>query len=516
MFQKLLKTYHSSAANRAAMNTIFIYGQRFFAVALSLFTTPLILKSLGVKDYGLYALSIGFVGMLSILNWSLANATQRYTAIAIAEGDFDKLKKVFSTSMVIHFLYGLLLFFIIVFISYFFVENFLNVPVGKIEDAKNVLYVVAFITFMGIITIPFVGLLQSQENFTVITLVGMLESILKLSIAITLLYIAKNKLIIYALLLLLISIISFLLYFFIIRKKYKIVSLTFRFYDKSYAKEMTTFLSWSLLGSLALTSRNEGVQVLLNLFFGVVINAAYGLAMQVSVAMSILAQGVIGSISPQVIKSAGVGDYAKTIFLMRTMSKFATFSVSLVAIPLFFQIPFILKIWLHNFPAETITYIRFIIVFGQIMLLSVGIQTVFDSIGKVKLYNIWVSFILMLNLPIAYVLFKMGFPSYTIIIVGMSLEFISLFIRLLLLKKYVTFSIQDFYYDVFFRVFLPTLTVATVTYFFCQLQMNEFLSLIGTFLIVFILYPVLIYNFSIEKKQKELLTGMLHKLIKKE
>jgi len=200
---------------------------------------------------------------------------------------------------------------------------------------------------------------------------------------------------------------------------------------------------------------------------------------------------------------------------MRTMSKFATFSVSLVAIPLFFQCPYILKLWLHKFPLDTVTYIRFIIIFGQIMLLSAGIQTVFDSLGKVRLYNIWVSFILMLNLPIAYVFFKMGYPSHTIIIVGMCLEFVSLNVRLMLLKKYVAFSIKEFYFDIIFRVFLPTLAVSVVLYFFCLLPINGFISAFGTFLITIILYPILIYNFSLESIQKQLLSDMLSKLFKR-
>jgi O-antigen/teichoic acid export membrane protein len=286
------------------------------------------------------------------------------------------------------------------------------------------------------------------------------------------------------------------------------VSVTFKYYDKGYSKEMTSFLSWSLLGSLALTSRNEGVQILMNLFFGLARNAAYGIAMQVNAAMAILSQGILGSLSPQIVKSAGSGDYKKMIFLMRTMSKFATFSVSILAIPIFFQIPTVLKIWLGEYPEDTVTFIRMIIIFGQIMLLSAGIQTVFDSIGKVRLYNIWVSFILLLNLPIGYLVFSMGFPSYSIIVVGMALELISLNVRLWLLKKYVDFSIKDFYFDTIFRVFIPSFVVAALIYAFSLLAL-------GTGLITLLLYPLLIYKFSLEPKQKEIISGMLSKLLKK-
>ena len=514
MIKKIVATYHSGAANRAALNTIVIYFQRFFAAGLSLITTPIILKTLGVENYGIYTLTIGFVGMLAVLNWSLSNATQRYTAFAIGEGDFVKLKKVFSTALVIHFLYGILLFAIIAIIGYFFVQNILNIPLDKVHDAQIVLYIVAFLSFITIMTIPFLGILRTNENFLVIAIVGIIESILKLGIALSIVNFISSKLIVYSLLLMGISLSSLVIYICVVKIKYKIVTVTFGLYDKHHAKDMFSFLSWSLLGSLALTSRNEGVQVIINIFFGVVRNAAYGIATQISVAMSILAQGIIGSISPQIIKSAGSGETSKMIFLMRTMSKFAAFSTSIIVIPIFFECPLILKFWLTNVPSETVIYVRLILIFGQIMLFSAGIQTVFDALGKVKIYNIWVSFILILNLPIGYVFFKLGFPSYTIIIVGMFLELISLNVRLNLLKKFVAFSIKEFYIDTIFRVCLPAIFVSLIVYLSGFLILDPLYSLLLAFLISFTIYPLVIYNFSLEARQKELLTGILSKVIK--
>lgn len=515
MFKKIVATYNSGAANRAALNTLIIYVQRFFAAGLSLITTPLILKALGVENYGIYTLTIGFVGMLAVLNWSLSSATQRYTALAIGEGDFVKLKKVFSTALVIHFLYGILLFIIIAIIGYFFVQNILNIPLEKVHDAKIILYIVAFLSFITIMTIPFLGILRANENFLMIAIVGIIESILKLGIAILILNFINSKLIVYSLLLMTISALSLLIYIFVVNAKYKMVEVTYRFYDKEHARDMFSFLSWSLLGSLAITSRNEGVQVLINIFFGVVRNAAYGIATQISIAMSILAQGIIGSISPQIIKSAGSGETTKMIFLMRTMSKFAAFSISIVVIPVFFECPTILKFWLTNVPLDTVVYVRLIIIFGQILLFSAGIQTVFDALGKVKIYNIWVSFILILNLPIAYEFFKLGYPSYTIIIVGMVLELVSLSIRLKLLKQYVDFSIKEFYFDTIFRVCLPTILVSFIVYLSGFLNLNPIMNIFLSVLITFTFYPIIIYNFSLEGRQKELLSGMLSKITRR-
>ena len=515
MIKKIKNIYLKNSSNRAAINTIAIYFQRFLAAAISLLTTPIILNSLGVKDYGLYTLTIGFVGMLSFLNWSLSSSTQRYLAFAIGENDIPKLRKIFSTALVIHFVYAILLLFVISLIGYFFVEKILNIAPDSIEDAKNVMYFVGIITFFTIISIPFLGVLRANENFIAISTVGIVETVLKLLIAILLLIITvSNKLTLYSLLLFIVTFIVFTIYVYIVKIKYNQVSISFRFYDINLVKEMLSFLSWSLLGALSTMSRNEGVQVLINMFFGVVKNAAYGISMQINSAIQILSHGIIGSLSPQIIKNAGAGDTNKMIFLMRTMSKFAVFSVSLIAIPLYYTCPFLLKIWLKNIPESTVEYVRLTIIFSLVMLLSAGIQTVFDAIGKVRLYNIWVSIFLLLNLPISYFMFKYGFLSYTIIIVGILLEIISLNVRIHLLRIYINFSSKEYYFDLIFRVFIPTFFMFGILYIVTLLKLNLFLKLILSFLTNLLFYPILIYKFSLEAKQKDIFSGLISKIFK--
>jgi O-antigen/teichoic acid export membrane protein len=503
MLQKLKQTYTKSSANRAAINAIIIYLQRFFAAALSLITTPLILKALGVENYGLYTLTIGFVGTLAFLNWSMSSATQRYISFALGENDLVKVSRVFSTSLFIHFIYGAVLLVLLLVSGPFIAEHFLTIPTAKLADAKVLIAIVAGITFLSIVSVPFLGILRAHENFFYIALIGIFEAVFKLGIAFYLYFFAHDALITYGFLLLLISFITVLFYFYLVKSKYPKITLHVHNVYKSILHDMLSFISWSLLGALSIMSRNQGVQVLLNLFFGVVINAAYGIAMQVNAAMTILSQGVIGSLSPQIVKSAGSGDTQKMVFLMRTMSKFAIFSVSIVAIPLFFECDTILKIWLGKVPENTVLFVQLIILFGQLMLLSAGIQTVFDAIGKVKTYNIWVSLILILNLPLAYLLFKLNFPFYTIILVGMFLELVSLQLRLYLLSKYVNFSIVSFYKDTF-RVFLPAILVSIVLFLVTNLEIVDYIGLPLTFLIHFILYPLLIYYLSLEKNQKEM------------
>ena len=488
--------------NRVAINTVIIYGQRLSAAAIALITTPIILNALGVEDYGLYALTVGFVGMLSFVNWSLSSTTQRFIAFAIGEGNSERLKRIFASAFFIHFLYGLLLFLLIALSAGTIVERFLNIPAERTGAAKIILYFVSVITFINIITVPFTGLFRAHENFLYLALVAIFESVLKLGIAIAILFVPFDKLIAYSALLLGVSALVFIINTSICRKFYSEVNFQRNNLDKQLVAEMLGFMGWSLLGAGAIMGRNQGVSVLLNLFFGVVANAAYGIAMQVKFAVGMLSQGIIGSISPQIVKSAGAGDTDKMIYLMRTMSKFAVLSSSLVAIPFLIEAPFILELWLRNVPEWAVLFSRLIIVFGLAMGLSAGIQNVFDAIGKVKLYNIWVSLVLLLNLPLAYLFFKLGAPAYTIILTGIFLEITALFVRLFLLKKYLQFSIPTYLYDIFFRLLVPVLIPASLILLIKQIQLTNLLQLVITFAVFLSVYPLLVYRFSLDEKQK--------------
>lgn len=501
----------NKTARSVAKNTVVLYLQRFFAAGLSLITTPIILSALGVADYGLYTLVIGFVGMLTFLNWSLSSATQRYIAFAIGQKDEKRIQNVFVTSLFIHLCYGILFLVLLVTLGNYFADSFLNIPEDKVVTAQTLFTIVAGITFFTILSIPFLGVLRAHENFFLIAVTGITESTLKLGIALLLLVATQDKLLFYAKLLLALSLLVFLIYAVSVKRKYTHLSFAIFKPDGLLIKEMLAFVSWSFLGALAIMSRNQGVQVLINLFFGVVKNAAYGIAMQVSAAMSILSQGIISSISPQIIKSAGAGNQERMLFLMRTMSKFAVFSVSLVVIPLFFECQTILELWLPVVPEDTITFIRWIMIFGQVMLLSAGIQTVFDALGKVREYHTWVSVLLLLNLPIGYLFFSLDFPAYTIIIVGMTLELCSLQVRLILLQKHVAFSIGAFYKDAVVKTLFPTLVLAIILFFYGYLPLHSYAKVVLSFGTTLVFYPILIYKLALDSKQKEVLVGLLAK-----
>lgn len=465
-----------------------------------------------MEDYGVYNLTIGFVGVLSFFSWSLSASTQRYISVTMGQNDPDKLAKVISSAFFIHGIYAVIILLVIMLIAFFFSGTLMNLPVARLISIKYILTFVGGISFFGIISVPFVGILRASEDFLSIGIIGITESFCKLLLALLLVFLEGDKLLIYSFLMFLLSILIFILYYFRIRKMNKEFNSFFRLKDNLLVKEMLSFISWTLLGALAIMSRHQGVQVLLNLFFGVVTNAAYGVSIQINNALNILSQGFSSSMSPILMKSAGEGNHVKMLYVMRTMAKFSFFSISIFSIPVFFEMPFLLKAWLGIVPEGSILFSRLTILLVLLAILSAGMQNVFTAIGKVKIYNLYISIILILNIPISYFLFYNGFPSFSIIIVAIGLEAISLFVRLLLLKRYLNYRIQDYLFEIG-QILLPTFLVfGLLLVSFFIFSFNELQHLLVSFLIAIILSPLLIYRLSLDNYQREYVNGFLKRI----
>lgn len=502
---------NKSTANRVVLNTIIIYAQRFSTAALALITTPLLLRVLGVEDYGVYSLTIGFVGMLTFFSWSIASSTQRYIAVTLGEGNFKKLSKVLSSSILIHLIYGIVILGVIQVINFYFADSVLQIPEDREESIHYIFSFVAGISFFNIIGIPFIGTLRAYEDFKSIAVIGVIESSSKLLMAFLLLFATVDKLVLFSGLMFMVSAIVFILYVLRVTLKKDSIFRKLSRPDGSLIKEMLSFISWTLLGALAIMSRNQGVAVMLNIFFGVVTNAAYEVANQINNGLKILSQGVSGSIGPVLMKSAGEKNYKKMLYMMRTMSKMCYFSLSLFSIPLFFEMPYILKVWLGNVPDDTVIFARLTIISVLLVIMSSGMQNVFVSIGKVKVYNLYVSMLLIFNLPIAYLLFKLDFPNYSIIVVGIVLEFISLIVRLMLLKKYLDYEIKTYVSEVL-QILLPTAIVVILLTLVMMLPIDGLIRVIISFGISLLLSPFVIYRYSLDSYQKEYSMNMLRKL----
>jgi O-antigen/teichoic acid export membrane protein len=492
---------------------MFLYLQRVLAAVLSLVTTPLILKNLGVEDFGIYTLTIGVVVLLGFLNWSLSTATQRYITFSIGENNLDNSRKAFFSSSIIHFSYAIIFLVIILFFYKIGVENFLNIPPNKVEKTSKLLLIVSCITFFNIINIPLIGLVKAHEKFKFFSIIGSIDSVYKLSIAFSLAYVVfMDKLLYFGLATAVMSIITLVLYS-LYARRFQEMSYSTRYFDLSLIKEMLSFISWTLLGAVAILGRNQGVSVLINLFFGVIKNASYGIALQVYAAVTILSQAISTSLNPTLVKSAGEKNYKKMIYMMETMSKFTFISVSIFGVPLILVMPLFLNVWLGEIPADSAVFSRCIVVSGLVMLLSAGVKNVFLAIKEVKIYNLTVSLILIFNLPISALLFYLGAPAYSIIIVGIILELVS-FVRChYLLQRYLEFNAFEFVKKKITHLILPMIVVLFFTVFLNKLLFESFQWGFIPYILTFIIgYLSVTYKYSLDLEQKEIVKSYLIKL----
>lgn len=491
-------------AKSLAINSLLVYGQRLSTALITFFATPVILANLGVEDYGIYTLTLGLVAMFNLLNWSLTAATQRFIAVSLGEGKEERIRAVFANGFYIHAGYGLLLLLIIFTVGVWFTGQVLNIPPEKVGLAGKVIIFVGFVAFFEMLLIPFEGLLKAYEHFGSITILGISRSLLKL-LAAFLLYVSPvDELLFLAML----SALSTLLVLAVIWtysiRSFDFISLSIVNYDRNVINELFAFMGWNMIGAFAIMGRNQGLAIIINLFFGVIANAAYGIATQVQAAVSIFSQGVVTALSPRIMKAAGNGDINQMLRYSNITAKYGFLTLSFIAVPLFINMPVILNLWLDEVPVDASIFAQLIMLFVLTTALSSGIQSVFLAINKVKVYHLTVSPIILLNIPVGISLFLLGFPSYSILVVSICLELVAFLVRLFMLKKYLKVSIlanlKEILITMVFPVFIALL-VAFVPVFFMLTNNVTYNLILSTMfgVITLILLMVFVSFSSIER-----------------
>lgn len=443
-------------AKSLAINSLLVYGQRLSTALITFFATPIILSNLGVEDYGIYTLTIGLIATFNVFSWSLSSASQRFIAVSIGSRDVNRLREVFANGIYIHLAYGSILLLIISSLGIWFTDVALNIPANKVEVASKVLLIVGFVSFFEMLLIPFQGLLRAYEEFQAIAIIGISRSLLKLLSAYLLFISPISKLVFFAILTGIFTFLVVLMVVLYTLRRYPKLSLNASLLRKSVLRELSSFMGWNMIGSVALMGRNQGLAVVINLFFGVVANAAYGIAVQIQAAVSTLSQGIVTVLSPRIMKTAGRGDLEKMVQYANATSKFGILSIATLAIPLIINMPYILNWWLDEVPQDTVIFARLIILFIMSTGLSAGIQSIFLAINKVREYHTYVSVIILMNIPIGVLFFWLGSPSYSILLVSVVLELIAFIVRVNLLRKHLAFfKTLSFYLSVIKTIIFP-------------------------------------------------------------
>lgn len=502
------------AANRVVFNTGITYARAIVTSIISLYSVRLILNALGAEDFGLYNVIGGMVAMLAFLNAAMTTSTQRYISFYLGSGSIEKVKKIFANSIIVHFLIGIILVIGIELLGLYLINNQLKISPDKITVAKYILHFVVASTFITIISVPYDAVVNAHENMVFLAVVNIINTLFRLSIALSIYLFSTDKLFYYGLL----TMISAILIRIIKREysKRKYIECHVNIidsYDKNEINELTSFAGWSLFGSLCSLARIQGVSVILNLFYSTVVNAAYGIAIQINGQLMFFSQTMMSAMRPQIMKSEGANNRERMIRLALTANKFSFYLFTFFGLPLFFEMPFILKLWLKNVPEYSVEFCRAIILLTMMNQINMGLMTAVQAIGKIKVYQVIAGGIQLLTLPIGFIFLKNDFPPYSIIIVSFILESISTVFRVFYFQYLTGYSAKEYFKFVILSSFISLMPAVIVVYYAQKIFSNNWLNLLTVCVLSTLTYILSIYLIGLSNVDKKML-GQLIKSFK--
>ncbi len=440
---------------RILKNTGMLYFRMLLTMAVSLFTVRIVLNTLGVVDYGIFNVVGGIVVMFSFLSNTMASASQRFFAFELGQNNIPKLKRTFSTIIIIYAIIAVIVLLLAETIGLWFLNNKLVIPPERL-GAANWIYQFSILSFiMTIMTIPYNAAIIAHENMKIYAYVSIIEVVLKLVIVYLLLLFSFDKLKMYAVLLFATTCIITFIYRTICMKKYE--ECRFHFYwERDLFKTLISYSGWTLFGVVGGILNSQGVNILLNIFFGPVVNAARAIAYQVNAAVNQFVLNFLKAVQPQITKYYAVGEQGKMIQLVFRSSKLSYYLLLIITMPMLLETNYILTLWLKEVPEYVVLFTRLVIITALIDSLSYPLQTAAQATGKIRKYQVVVGSTLLLNLPISYIFLKMGYPPQVTIYITIAISIICLFLRLWMLRSLVGLSMTIFLKNVLLTVLITT------------------------------------------------------------
>ena len=440
---------------RIAKNTVLLYARMFLVMLVSLYTVRVVLNVLGEVDYGIYNVVGGIVVMFAFLSRTLASASQRYFAYELGRRDYEKLNNVFSITLILYILIIIIILILAETLGLWFLHAKMTIPDDRMFAAEMI-YQFSIVSFcFTILMTPYQALLIAREDMNVYAFVGVLEAVLYLIVAISLKIIPFDHLIVYGALMTVAALVVNSIYYIYSRVKYP-ESRFRKYWNPQLAKEITSYSGWNIFGAIANVLRSQGINILINMFFSPAINAARGLAYQVSGALNLFASNFYSAVRPQVTKKYAAGDINETNNLIFSSSKLSYYLILFLAVSVIVFIHPVLQLWLVDIPRYTELFVSLLIIVVLIDSLSNPLMTLVQATGRVKVYQLVVSILLIMNLPISWVLLKLGFPAEYTMYTAIAISFVLLFARVIILKRMVDFPAKDYVTSILSRVILST------------------------------------------------------------
>jgi O-antigen/teichoic acid export membrane protein len=488
---------------RIAKNTIILYFRTIITVFISLFTSRLILLLLGVDDYGINSAVAGVIAMFGVVSGSLSSSISRFITFELGHGDFIKLNKIFSTAINIQLIIGLLILILGETIGVWFLNTQMNIPDGRMVAANWVLQCALFSFFIGLTQIPYTACIIGHEKMTAFAWFSVVESVLRLVIVYMLYFSPIDKLIFYSILGLIVTTLIRVAQMIYCNMHFSECHYKFTF-ERALVKEMTGFAGWSFLTNTSWIFNTQGVSILINIFFGVAINAARGLAASIEGVVIKFCNDFMTAINPQITKSYAAGEINEMNNLICRGAKYSYYLLLVTSLPLVFEAHTVLKLWLGQVPDYTVTFFRLTFVFSLIQNLGSTGYTGCMATGNIKWYTIIITSVGFLVFPLTWFLFELGYPVETTYYVSIIIYSILVVIRLFIMRYLWGFPIFMFFSRVIYPIFVvTTLSLILPGVLYCYMEHG----IIKTILVILTSITsglIVIYSFGLNSNERKI------------
>lgn len=498
-----------------AKNTLFMYLRMGVTMLVGLYVSRVVLQQLGVEDYGLYNVIGGIIAMFSFINGSMVNVSTRFITVYLAKNDIKMLNNIFSMSFLIHFSIGVVILLLGETIGLWYLNNKLVIPEGR-EFAAHWLYQLSIIScIISILYVPYNGLIVAHERMKAFAYISVMDSMLKLLIAIMIAYSPFDKLIFYGTLLAGVSFLDIIIYFVYCRKNFKESILVF-YWNKAIFKRMLEFAGWALIGNFSYLFYSQGINLMLNAFCGPAVNAARGVAVQVEGVIRQFAGNVQVAINPQIIKSYTSNELERMYALIFTSSRLCFYLLYIISLPIMIEADFILNLWLGTVPNHTVNFVRLILCISILDALINPMFTANLACGKLRIYHMSLSILMYAFMFVTYFSIRQTLLPESVFVTLLIATILGVVLRIFILEKQIGLSKLTYIH----KVLLPIISVAVIS---CVLPITSHLIIdnnIARFFISSLLSIISVlvttYYIGMDKTEKQLVISFVkNKILKR-
>lgn len=504
---------HSQENKRIAKNTIVVYIRLFITTIIGLLTSRFVLQALGISDYGLYNVVGGVIALFSVIAGSMSGTTIRFLNIEIGKNDGNP-NKIFNICQITHIFFALIVLLLVETIGIFYILNYLKVAPGKEADAMFVFQVSTIVTCIGIINVPFQSVFIAKEKFIHIAIIDILNVLIKLGLVVLLLYYKGNALRFYSLIMSILTFVSFVVYHYLCFKYWpELVHWRFFRKIKEY-KELLVYNNYNMIAAFAMVCRSQGSNMLINFFFGTIVNGAYGITRTVQGFVETFMTNFDSASAPQITQNVGKGDLERASSIASRVCRMSQLLCLLVIFPLYAEIELLLSLWLGKVPAYTVSFCRIMLIAVYVASTGGGILRLKDALGKIKWFMLTYSFWLFMTLPIGYLLFRLNYPPKTILVLFVICDIICRICQFALMKIVYDYDVKPFLKEAFIKPMFVFLLMILYIFVYCKLNIQSFTEHFLGLIVTFLIGALLIYTIGLRKTERDkcfkILTNFFH------